>query len=266
MSALQSRWGDSSEEEQDLEPQEQPRAPLNDASIPSAMISTQKMLDPIPQKAKPAAVLPPSRFALPEDLGTQDDEGDDEDTDSDSSTAGEEVDREAEQERQRRLEIARQEAEEKRKNKSKKKGSVEDQLDDLDNILSEMGIEAAPTEILDTDTNPQSKSSGTKTEIQEGEDTRSKRRKKKKKQSGGSQANEQKSVDLQQRDEAGTSITPVDADPSHISAVLKAKAKKKTSRSSSLTSSAAAAAAKELSGSTVDKKKKKKKGQQEFGR
>jgi hypothetical protein len=126
------------------------------------------MMEPIPQEAH--ITVPQKQSVLDDDSdhervdnegGADDDESEEEEDDDDDE------EQETEDERQQRLEAARQAAREK---EHKKKQPKKNDLDDLDDILNEFGIDASanqpqqqePTEAapLTTPINPQRKSRG----------------------------------------------------------------------------------------------------------
>jgi hypothetical protein len=129
------RWGDStSEDELDLRITEPVHTGLNDGTI-----STQSLLDPIPQGAK--VTVPPSRYSAE----AEEDDGNDEHSEMEEEEESSD-DEEDPKERERRLVAARELAQQKKEEKKKKQESLNDQLDDLDDILNELGIEAKVVE------------------------------------------------------------------------------------------------------------------------
>ncbi|GAX17138.1 hypothetical protein FisN_5Hu524 [Fistulifera solaris] len=162
----------------------------------------------------------------------------DSESESEEENGGVTVEEDAE-ERERRLEIAKQKARENASKKQLAKVSIDDQLDNLDDILNELGIDQVTVEkeenvVVDTEpfTNPEECL----------EPSQAKRRKPKKK----------KTINATLPAEE----TPMYLDgPADVAAILKAKTKRK---SKPTTSVAASAAAKELKAQADLKKKKKK--------
>jgi hypothetical protein len=159
-------------------------------------------------------------------------------SESEEEDDGDTVEEDAE-ERERRLAIAKQKARENASKKQVGKVSIDAQLDNLDDILNELGIDQVIVEKEESavaDTGPVAKQ-------EDGlANTQAKRRKpKKKKASNAPLAIEE---------------TPIDSNgPADVATVLKAKTKRK---SKTTTNVAASAAAKELKAQADLKKKKKK--------
>ena len=256
---MASRWGDSSDDEVDVV-EEHPavHSGLNDGTIPEA---AKQMMQPIPQEQP--AVVPKSRFAVPDD--DEEEEDDDKEREGDYISEVDEEDTEDAEsaaDQQLRLEEARKKAQEKEKKKQEQSASLEDQLDDLDGILNEMGIDAATEAATATPTNG---SAPVAVPAAASSSAAAKRRKKKKKKAAAAAASDAVSVATACSDEEGPATTATgEVD---VAAVLKAKAKKKTKTPAQI---AAAAAAKEIGKSKKDiaapKKKKKGLNSVQFGR
>lgn len=166
---------------------------------------------------------------------------------------------EDEEERQRRIDAAKEAAAKKKAEQEAKKVTVDDQLDNLDDILNEFGIDTSePKENKATE---QAKSPV----MNEGKSSssRSSKRKKSKKKKGDSSSN---GYDESVSESLGVDA-PTTIDPDAAAKVLKAKlAGSKTKKPKSTAQSAAAVAAKEMQSSGDKKKKKKAKNNQNFVR
>ena len=243
------RWADSSDDDDDINEtvailQEEPiftPIQVGDGAFilwyvtwnnfNTCLIQQQQMMEPI--KPLEVASVPSGRFHIEDD---DDDDKEREDEPNDDS-----------EESQRRLEEAKEKAKAKAELKKQHSSvSVKDQLDNLDDILSELGIEQ-PVPIED-DAND---------DVQTGDDAKKRRKKKKK---GSAVAKDEDSPSTKDEE---ISPSPTDTVPVDVSAICKSKTKKKAP---SAASEAAASAAKELKAKQEGKKKKKRGDNVQFGR
>mmetsp|Transcript_29371 Transcript_29371/g.43863 ORF Transcript_29371/g.43863 Transcript_29371/m.43863 type:complete len:366 (+) Transcript_29371:344-1441(+) len=192
-----------------------------------------------------------------------------------SSSSEEEEDEELEQERQKRLEELRKAQKEAQEEEEKKKKALElekasmskkdrkkMELNDLDDLLGEFGIDTAETNETEEkkgDDADNTTTADAAAAAGAADSSKSKKKKKKKKKGGNNKSNNNDGDDWVQVDapvaEGGENAAPVD-----VAAVLKAKATKKVKSAAEIAASTAAkeAKAKAAKQAEADKKKKKK--------
>jgi hypothetical protein len=239
------RWGDSSDDDEPMvdEPQHYPE------------VSTDVL-----NKSIPASEM----IHVPEQstLSTTDDA-------EEFSDHEVELEEETEEERQKRIAVAREAAEEKMK-KNVKNSSIKDQLENLDDILNELGIDPNATKEVETT------DQGAATSPSETASPSNKKKKPKKKKSNNASAtNEGSENGAEVAAETETAPPAAAVSPTDVAAILKAKAlstngTKKKSPGTASGSAAALAAAKEINEAKkaleAKKKKKSKKDQAQYGR
>jgi hypothetical protein len=268
------RWGDSSDEED---------GDGNHVAIARVKVQASPTDEPHQQITEEADFAPNTnqeyvdyednpQTEVPADQVT--DEDDEQEEEQEEEPESEEEDEET---RQRRIDAAKEAAAKKKAEQEAKKkaATVEDQLDNLDDILNEFGIETlqAPKKEADAAKNGNGALDGPVADSNEANGpassgTLSKRKKPKKKKS------ENGHVEIvSESQETADETAPSALDPDAAAKVLKAKvaavSKGNSKKPMSTAQSAAAAAAKEMKTSAADEKKKKKKSKQQaqnFGR
>jgi hypothetical protein len=268
------RWGDSSDEED---------GGGNQVAIARVKVQASSTDEPHHQQITEEADFAPNtdqeyvdyednpQTEVPADQVT--DEDDEQEEEQEEEPESEEEDEET---RQRRIDAAKEAAAKKKAEQEAKKkaATVEDQLDNLDDILNEFGIETqAPKKEADAAKNGNGALDGPAADSNEANGpassgTLSKRKKPKKKKSENGHVES-----VSESQEPADVTAPLALDPDAAAKVLKAKvaavSKGNTKKPMSTAQSAAAAAAKEMKTSAADEKKKKKKSKQQaqnFGR